>query len=148
MASPYSMIPTGAPNQMWGGGALGGLAQMGIGAFKGFQNGQQYLDWWRNVQNQRMLDQFAVPAKAAEYQASFQNNALVAQLQKQNYIAMAAALKQRVNPQGAMPIDGQQQPQQQLQQPAAQWPQLTPTPPEYPDARMIRSQFGLEYPQP
>jgi hypothetical protein len=150
MANPFSMVPTGAPNTTWGGGALGGIAQMGLSAFRGFQQGQQYLDWWRQVQNQRMLDQFAVPAQAAEMQASFQKNALAAQLSKQEYIAMAAKLKERVNPQGAMAMDGQQpaQPAPQTQQaPVANgWPRLNPTPSPQPmgfDPSRISPYFGL-----
>lgn len=126
MASPYSMVPTGAPNTTWGGGALGGIAQTALSGFNGFMQGQQYLDKWRAIQTQRMLDQFAVPAKAAEFQAQFQQNALAAQLDKQQYIALAAALRQRINNQGAMPMDGQRRVAAAVPQAAAPWPQIDP----------------------
>lgn len=149
--SAYSMVPTGAPNSMWGGGALGGIAQMGLSAFKGFQNGQQYLDWWRNVQNQRMLDQFAVPAKAAEHQANFQQDALSAQLGQQQFQALAAMLKQKVNPQGALPMDRQQAPIEgppasAAGKPAQQWAPLDPNANQT-EAEMqrLRRSFGIGY---
>jgi hypothetical protein len=101
----YSMIPSGAPNTTWGGGALGGIAQTGIAAFQGFQNAQKFGEWWRQLQNQRLMDQFAIPAQAAGLQAGFQENALSAQLNRQKMEALMAALKMRTNNQGMMPQD-------------------------------------------
>jgi hypothetical protein len=60
----------------FGGGGFGGLGDIAMNALQGFQSSTNLEEALRKLQNQRILDQYRIPAMAAQYNNSYFQQAI------------------------------------------------------------------------
>jgi hypothetical protein len=83
------------PGMIFGSGSgFGGLAHTGLAAFNAYGQGMDWMEAMRKMQMQQQLDQFSQPAKLAQMQNQFQQNALGAQQVSDSQIGYYAARQQ------------------------------------------------------
>ena len=61
--------------QNFGGGGLGGIASIGINALNGYKTSVDFAEILRKINNERLVDQYRIPALAAGYNNSFFDSA-------------------------------------------------------------------------